>query len=111
MALIHCPDCGTEVSSLATACPKCGRPMVVAPPPVAAPVAPAKQGAGCVANGFRITAACWLLLGLYTCSVAMNKEKADNGAVGGTVLLTALVFLFPGLAILAVGEFLARRKP
>lgn len=26
MALIACPDCGTEVSDLAPACPRCGRP-------------------------------------------------------------------------------------
>lgn len=30
MALINCPDCGTEVSDAAPACPKCGRP--IAPP-------------------------------------------------------------------------------
>ncbi len=27
MALIHCPDCQTECSDLAPACPKCGRPL------------------------------------------------------------------------------------
>jgi DNA-directed RNA polymerase subunit RPC12/RpoP len=26
MALIACPDCGTQVSDQAPACPKCGRP-------------------------------------------------------------------------------------
>ena len=26
MALIHCPDCGTEISDLAATCPKCARP-------------------------------------------------------------------------------------
>ena len=26
MALIKCPDCKTEVSNKAVACPKCGRP-------------------------------------------------------------------------------------
>ena len=31
MSLINCPDCGTEVSSLALACPKCARP-ISAPP-------------------------------------------------------------------------------
>ena len=34
MALITCPDCGTEVSSVAASCPKCGRPINVAPPRV-----------------------------------------------------------------------------
>jgi len=27
MALIKCEDCGKEVSSMAPACPQCGRPM------------------------------------------------------------------------------------
>src|SRR3989338_10765011 len=27
MALIQCPDCGRDVSTLATACPNCGRPV------------------------------------------------------------------------------------
>lgn len=27
MALTTCPDCGKEISTLATACPNCGRPM------------------------------------------------------------------------------------
>lgn len=29
MALINCPDCGTEVSDIAPACLKCGRPLAV----------------------------------------------------------------------------------
>lgn len=27
MSLIHCPECGTELSDAAVACPNCGRPM------------------------------------------------------------------------------------
>ncbi len=27
MALISCPECGTEISSEAVSCPKCGKPM------------------------------------------------------------------------------------
>ncbi len=27
MALIKCPECGTEVSENATSCPKCGNPL------------------------------------------------------------------------------------
>src|SRR5512143_2777463 len=45
MALIHCYDCGKEVSSLATACPSCGappRPSTV-PPPLPTQSSRAKQ--------------------------------------------------------------------
>src|SRR5882724_4977589 len=36
MALIHCYECGKEISSLATACPSCGAPprSAIAPPPL-----------------------------------------------------------------------------
>lgn len=33
MALITCPDCNTEMSDQAPACPKCGRPRQVAVAP------------------------------------------------------------------------------
>jgi hypothetical protein len=45
MALINCPDCGTEVSDAAAACPKCARP--IAPAAIQAPSLPAqKKGVG-----------------------------------------------------------------
>jgi uncharacterized paraquat-inducible protein A len=31
VALIKCPECGTEVSSEAAACPKCGHPLRAKP--------------------------------------------------------------------------------
>jgi hypothetical protein len=34
MALIQCPDCEAEVSSLAPACPRCARPLAGTAPPV-----------------------------------------------------------------------------
>jgi Bacterial SH3 domain/zinc-ribbon domain len=48
MALIHCSECGKEISSLATACPSCGAPppSSIVPPPLpmrARPVSPAKR--------------------------------------------------------------------
>ena len=32
MALVTCPDCQTQLSDAAAACPKCGRPMAVTMP-------------------------------------------------------------------------------
>lgn len=34
MPLLQCPDCGKDVSTMAPACPHCGRPMTLAPEPV-----------------------------------------------------------------------------
>ena len=31
MALVKCPECGTDVSSEAAACPKCGHPLQAKP--------------------------------------------------------------------------------
>lgn len=46
MALINCPDCGTEVSDAATACPKCARPIAPAMPHFRATPPAAKKGMG-----------------------------------------------------------------
>jgi hypothetical protein len=45
MALIHCYDCGKEISSLATACPSCGAPPrpTTVPPPLPPQSSRAKQ--------------------------------------------------------------------
>ena len=37
MALVTCPDCQAQISDAAPACPKCGRPMRMAPTPAQAP--------------------------------------------------------------------------
>ena len=47
MALIKCPDCGTEVSEAAQACIKCGRPMRSAPVAQTAPAAAPAKKTGC----------------------------------------------------------------
>ena len=41
MPVITCPDCGREVSTLATACPHCGRPSPAGFAPITGPAAPA----------------------------------------------------------------------
>jgi hypothetical protein len=46
MALISCPDCGTQVSSAAPACVNCGRPLTAQPQPEVAYAAPPYGAAG-----------------------------------------------------------------
>jgi membrane protein YdbS with pleckstrin-like domain len=43
MPVITCPDCGRDVSTLATACPHCGRPSPAGFAPIAGAVAPAAE--------------------------------------------------------------------
>ncbi len=43
MALIKCPDCGSDVSSAAPSCPKCGRPIAETKEET-----PLKKGRGCL---------------------------------------------------------------
>lgn len=43
MPVISCPDCGRDVSTLATACPHCGRPSPAGTAPVSAAAPPARE--------------------------------------------------------------------
>src|SRR4051812_44517015 len=60
MALTTCPDCSTQVSDQAAACPKCGRP-IASPHAYGAPVAPKK--------GMSVLAIVLLVLGLGAVAV------------------------------------------
>ena len=71
--LVPCPDCGTEVSRLAVACPRCARPMT---PPAAQGPAP-REGlflrtlnVGCVMLFVAIVGFIVLLVGLYILGTA-----------------------------------------
>lgn len=55
MALILCPECGTEVSDQAIACPKCARPLREASPE--APTVTKRAGAPWEMWGFGLIAA------------------------------------------------------
>jgi uncharacterized membrane protein YdbT with pleckstrin-like domain len=43
MPVISCPDCGRDVSTLATACPHCGRPSPAGTAPIASPAHVSKK--------------------------------------------------------------------
>ena len=68
MALVKCPDCGTEISTEATACPKCGRPHA------AAPAAPARR---------KTSMFTWVILGLIVfgvLSTVVSRCQQDREA-------------------------------
>src|SRR4028118_183793 len=43
MPFIPCPDCGRDVSTMAPACPHCGRPAPAATTPIGVPSAPPRR--------------------------------------------------------------------
>ena len=51
MALIKCPDCGSDVSDLAPTCPKCGRPLAVQTVQQSAVAPPTKKKTSPLAKG------------------------------------------------------------
>jgi hypothetical protein len=52
MALISCPDCGSEVSDRAPSCPKCGRPISTATVKVVTDSGPSAEAGGAYGAGF-----------------------------------------------------------
>jgi predicted nucleic acid-binding Zn ribbon protein len=49
MALITCPDCGSQISSDAPTCPKCGRLMAKGKPKEGIFLQSMNMGCGCIA--------------------------------------------------------------
>lgn len=82
MALITCPDCGSQVSDQALACPKCGRPSPPLPlAPLPQPSAKAKKQTGCgmalavvVVGGVILTILAVVMMAIF-----------DNGSSGGRI--------------------------
>src|SRR4051812_47423384 len=68
MALLKCPDCGSEVSDAAIACPRCGRPMraVATPPP--------EKRTGCLTTGCLVVLAL-AVIGSLGNLIGGNKES------------------------------------
>lgn len=88
MALISCPDCGTEVSDVAAACPKCARPITPAATTVgSSPAAKKKKGVGA---GFTlvvfIALAAWIYYQANTPdqSSATDASQVSSTPVAGT---------------------------
>jgi hypothetical protein len=65
MAMIKCPDCATDLSDLAVACPKCGRPMKASPGDT---LLTRNRGCGDIALAFILLAAV-LAFGFVTCAL------------------------------------------
>jgi hypothetical protein len=73
MALTRCPDCGTEVSDQAAACPKCGRPLR-APAPI-----PPQQATAPKKKTSRATWGCLILIILAVIGTYLTSKVAPSG--------------------------------
>jgi hypothetical protein len=86
MPLITCPDCQTQVSDAAPACPKCGRPMADAD------AAPSK------AYGFLIFGVVLIVLGGGAYYVGDTMVGSFSLCMGGVLMIIAgIVMAIVGL--------------
>lgn len=95
MALIECPDCGSEVSERAPACPKCGGPIVERrnenPTGVQTIQATSKAWKAVQAVGIVLA-----LGGVTTCAGIAQDPDASGHAVSlssGAVMVGFIVFI------------------
>ncbi|HLI17453.1 MAG TPA: lysozyme inhibitor LprI family protein [Rhodanobacteraceae bacterium] len=78
MALINCPDCGTEVSDAAAACPKCARPITPAATPMESDrPAQKRRGAGA---GFTLVVLIALGVWIYYQANAPDQSPAADAS-------------------------------
>lgn len=87
MALVECPECGKEVSTLATACPHCGFPMSAEVGPVTPP--PGERGPSRWTDpGFWIILAG--LVAVIVMSILILRHSDDGPAPEGTAPATTV---------------------
>ena len=90
MALIKCPDCGTEVSDQAPGCPKCRRPMTQ----------PAVQTIEKTGKRYKLQmllAVALIIVGPVTCMAGFGGPTGEPSAAagfGGLMFLGGLIWLF-----------------
>lgn len=94
MALINCPECGREVSSLAPACPHCGCPFIEV---VSAPERRLPTAHGASRRGGRALAGCLVAVGAILVAVGVQGVKTSSSHD-----MSVLGFVGLGLALLGL---------
>jgi hypothetical protein len=114
MPLIKCPDCATEISDQAPACPKCARPMTAA----ARPADSRPEGASDAVrlgleSGLRVGGG-GFVLAFFICCVFYGSQHASSafwalnaawesiGSILGYSVLVGVVFAVVGGPIVVV---------
>lgn len=91
MPIISCPDCGANVSRLAPACPKCGRPLK----------ATVIEQTG---KGWKAVQLVGSLLIVGAASVAIACFTVTTPDKSGGLMLGSLLTLVAGLPLYAIGR-------
>jgi zinc-ribbon domain len=91
MVLIPCPECGTEVSTLASACPKCGAP-IAGPIPVKPRMPLIREWIG------------WILIIFVTLDVLVTcSHPAGQDLIIGTIVVSVVLGV-PGTLLVLSGR-------
>ena len=85
MALINCPECGTPISSLATACPHCGYPIKADQPCAPCPQSASKP---CLTKATRLNTE-------TSPTTASSKNTSQKNA--GLVIIVIVFFIFASI--------------
>lgn len=99
MALIHCSECGRDVSDRASSCPQCGNPIagrivttMSHPADVQTVEATGKSWKAMQAFGVGV-----ILVGTFACMRSISESSEDGGVVSA-------LFLLGGFGLFAMGR-------
>jgi len=100
MPVITCPDCGRDVSTLATACPHCGRPSPAGTTPIGAvPQPPREETLWRGSPSARVLIGRGAAIALLAIAGAVATQLLDGGAIGWGITALVVLALLIALAI------------
>jgi hypothetical protein len=88
MALIKCPECSTEVSDKAAACPKCAHPLATVAPPVVGQVTIEKTS-----KNLKLHYLAALFTMVVGCSMVFGAEVQSTKNWGAFAWLVGVVWM------------------
>ena len=105
MALLQCHECGSQVSSSATACPQCGAPPSVAETTTGVAVT-TTQATSKRLKSHLLVGVLFAIVGVIWVTAALQASSAEIGAApdGQGTVIGSLLTLF-GLMLVIVAKF------
>jgi uncharacterized membrane protein YvbJ len=89
MAIIKCPECGTEVSDKAEKCPKCAYPFSIASPQVQTQVIELTSKRYKLQKLLSIFAS---IIGLIIMAIASDSGYSGTQSLGGLLLFVGIIW-------------------